>query len=85
MPAEPSTFVSAADPARAAIDLTNPEIVQRVRDLTNELTLIALRAHLMEDDLPPGPANQLRELQRSVDRALRLINALSSRSVGPSS
>ncbi len=58
------------------VDLTDMEIVQLLRDLKNQLTVMTLSVNAIRDGVAHGPADRLSGLQRSAERAVRLIEAL---------
>ena len=58
------------------VDLTDMEIVQLLRDLRNQLTVMTLSVDAIRDGVAHGPADRLSGLQRSAERAVRLIEAL---------
>ena len=56
--------------------MTDLEMVQRVHDLRNQVTIMVLCTHVIGEDLPDDHASTLKELQHSADRALQLANGL---------
>jgi two-component system, cell cycle sensor histidine kinase and response regulator CckA len=74
--AEQVEGVRVGDAPASDVDLTDLKIVQLLRDLRNQLTVMTLSVNAIRDGVAHGPADRLSGLQRSAERAVLLIEAL---------
>jgi signal transduction histidine kinase len=72
--AEP--FHGTPDTPTPGIDLNNPEVLQLVHDLRNQLTVLTLCAHDLQGGTPPGQLARVGELQHAAQQAVLLIDAI---------
>jgi two-component system, cell cycle sensor histidine kinase and response regulator CckA len=62
--------------AAPGLDFENPELLQLVHDLRNQLTVVTLWANDLQDAMPHDQAVRLGDLHYAAEQAVLLINAI---------
>ena len=60
----------------SGLDLNNPEVLQLVHDLRNQLMVLTVGADAIQTGMAHDPAGRLSELQHAAEQAVLLLNAI---------